>query len=313
MSEQPSAPDSDDPLKPALTPDNVWSSHRLRRRQKAARRQDAEAGADFAAAPARRFSWLSVAAGGAGLVLVAALLTALAVQFLTKPKKPPGVSITPEAAAEQWQGATPSEVRDGFLAAKSHSDRMQWVRSPAVVEPLVSAFYSTGPGSREKVTDFLSVPLPSFDSALPALEIARYGVLTEDGGRRLISIVRTTDGAKLDFHTYSRHTSAPWPDILTGRASKAEVRIFVSPGRYHAAPFESSADWLPVVGGSPDVGADLLLYVRRGTPECAAIEAALPAAPQRVTISIAPAQESWKQRQFQITDFHAMEWLGRQD
>lgn len=313
MSEQPSAPDADDPLKPALTPDNVWSSRRLRRRRKAARKQDAAASAEFAAIPPRRFSYLSVAAGGAGLVLVAALLTALAVQFLKKPKKAPGASITPETATEQWRGATPSEVRDGFLAAKTHGERMDWMRSPALVDPLVSAFYSTGPGSREKLTDFISVPLPSFDAALPALEIARYGVLMEDGGKRLLSIVRTPDGAKLDFHTYSRHTSVPWPDLLAGRAPGGEVRIFVSPGRYHAAPFDSSADWLPVAGGSPDVGADLLLYVRRGTPECAAIEGALPAAPQRVTISIAPVLESWRQRQFQITAFHAMEWLGRQE
>jgi hypothetical protein len=313
MSESPSPPDSDDPLKPALTPDNVWSSRRLRRRRKAARKEDAKAGADFAEPPARRFSCLSVAAGGAGLIMVAALLTALAVQFLKSPKKAPAVSITPEAATEQWQGATPSEVRDGFLAAKSHADRMRWVRSPALVEPLVSAFYSTAPGSREKVTDFVSVPLPPFDTALPALEIARYGVLMEDGGKRLLSIVRTPDGAKLDFHTYSRHTSVPWPDILEGRAAGAEVRVFVSPGQYHAAPFDSSSDWLPVAGGSPDVGADLLLYVRRGTPECAAIEAALPAAPQRVTVSIAPVQDSWRRRQFQITSFHAMEWLGRQE
>jgi hypothetical protein len=70
-----------------------------------------------------------------------------------------------------------------------------------------------------------------------------------------------------------------------------------------------------VIGLCPDVPNDLLLYVRRGTPECAAVEAALQTGalqgqPQRVTVTIAPQQDGWQRRQFQITVFHHTEWYG---
>ncbi len=296
-----------EPGQRALEPDNIWSSRRLRRRARADRREKSQAAAEFGSRRTRRHQGLATMLLG-GLVFMA--LAGVVVAYLLK--KPAAVSVAASASApqDQWRGSLPGETAEAFLAATTHQERMRWVRSPTLVEPLVAAFYATGPGSRETFSLRASLPLPPLGAELPAQEVARYGVLMADTSKRLLSIVATPDGARVDFHAYSRHTSAPWPDILEGRAASAEVRIFVSPGSYHVAPFENPAEWLPLLGGCPDVASDLLLYVRRGTPECAALEAAILKAPQRVTLTLAPVAESWRQRQFQVTAFHHEEWSG---
>ena len=205
-----------DPRDPALAPDNIWSSRRLRRRHDAARKEEKEAVREYTATP-RRFAILSTLTGGAGFVILAATLTALVWYFLRKPDKAVAASAGTDPG-EKWQGAVPSEALDGFLNATTHAERMRWVRSPELVEPLVAAFYTTGPGSREKVSLTASLPLVGSDSdQQPAQEIARYGVLMEDNSKRLLSIVATPVGARVDFHSYSRHSSAHWPDLSSSR------------------------------------------------------------------------------------------------
>ena len=312
MSKDPRPPA--DPRDPALAPDNIWSSRRLRRRHDAARKAEKAAATEYTASP-RRFAMLSTLTGGAGMVILATTLTALVWYFLRKPDKAAAAGAGTEPG-EKWQGAVPGEALDGFIKATTHAERMRWVRSPELVEPLVTAFYTTGPGSREKVSLTASIPPPALDPGQPAYEIARYAVLMEDNSKRLVSIVTTPDGARVDFHAYSRHASVPWPNLLEGRAPGAVVRLFISSGRFHAVPFASETDWLALTGVCPDVPADLLLYARRGTPECAALEAILTdplnTVAQRVTLTIGPVQESWRQHMFQVTAFHAREWLGRQ-
>lgn len=314
MSNDPT-PEPPEPGQRILQPDNVWSSRRLRHQRGKAKRAARKAREEFPTGKPRRGGLLTLLLVGLCIVVLAAVLTALVSQFMQQPEKAP-VAVLGTDPAEKWQGGVPSEARDGFLNATSPEERLRWVRSPELVAPLIAAFYATGPGSREKINLTAALPLAELDPGQPAHEIARYGVLMEDTSKRLLSIVSTPRGAKVDFHTYSRHSTSPWPDILEGRATSAEVRLFIGPGKRHVAPFESDTAWLPVAGLSPDVPADLLLYARRDTPEALALLALLQAPPTtnplRVTLTIAPVEESWRQRLFQITAFHAREWLGRQ-
>lgn len=295
------------PRPPSFEPDNLWSARRKRRQAQQQRTAQAEAAAEFDAPPPRpRLNVLIVVPVAAVLTILAG---ALAVYLMRKPA-PPTAAAAGAAPVESWQGSLPEETATGFLTATTHAERMRWVRSPEQVEPLVAAFFKDGPGSREVFAERASLDLPPLTPGQPTHEIARYAVAMTDARKRLLSLVATPQGTRVDFHTYSRHTSAPWPDILEGRAASAEVRLFVAPGRYHAGAFASSDDWLPVTGLCPDVPADLLLYVRRGTPEFYAVEIALRRAPQRVTLTIAPVEESWRERQFQITGFLHEEWYG---
>lgn len=295
--------------RPALPPDNIWSQRRLRRRNRAQAREKAAATREFGVSKPRQSNW---AAGIAGTIVLAGILTAVAWYLLRK--RPTAAAVAGEvntAASEEWRGSLPEETADAFLAATNHGERMRWVRSPELVEPWVKAFFESGAGSRETFSLKAALPLPPLGAKLPAHEVARYAVLMADNSKRLLSLVETPDGARVDYEVYSRHTSAPWPEILNGQAKSAEVRLFVSPGNYLSGAFASAAEWLPATGLSPDVAADVLLYARRGTPECAALESAILTSPQRVTLTIAPIGDSWQQRQYQITAFHSLEWLGR--
>lgn len=298
--------------RPAYAPESLLSARRKRRRERELLAAESEAAAEFGTSQSRGRMHPLVLLPGAVILITLAVAVIVIVQ--RKPSPSPAAAGT-EDLPEKWTGSLPAETADAFLKATTHAERMRWVRSPQLVEPLVAAFFRDGPGSRETYSTHASLPLPVPVAGQPVHEVARYAVMMADTGKRLLSILSTPEGARIDFHTYSRHTSVPWPDLLEGRAERAEVRVFVATGSFHAAPFENTAEWLPVLGLCPDVPNDLLLYVRRGTPECAAVEAVLSegarqSLPQRATVTLAPLQDSWQRRQFQITAFHHTEWYG---
>ena len=290
-----------------MEPTNIWSSRNFRRRVAAGKLNEAQDVAEFG----RRHRGRQGAMIALTALPVLVILGGLVAYFIKKPGAAAAASkesVIAEAASEKWKGAVPRVVVDNFLGATTLEERLRWVYSPETVRPLVAAFYTTGPGSREKLMDTTSLPPLPLGTVQAVNEVARFGVIFDDVSKRLLSIVETPQGAKVDFHSYSRHTSVPWPDILEGRVASAEVRVFIFPDNYHGAPFASEADWLSVKGINPDLPADLTLYARTGTPEAAAMTAALATAPQRVTITISPVGESWRQRLFQVTLFHAKEW-----
>jgi hypothetical protein len=232
--------DSPGPEKrPVFAPESLWSvrrKHRIEREKLAA---ESEAGSEFGTSPSRGRMHPLVLLPGAVILITLAVAVFVIVQ--RKPSPAPAAAGIVDLP-EKWTGSLPAETADAFLKATTHAERMRWVRSPQQVEPLVAAFFSDGPGSRETYSTHASLPLPVTVAGQPVHEVARYAVMMSDTSKRLLSIVATPEGARVDFHTYSRHTSVPWPDLLEGRAERAEVRVFLSTGKYHAAPFENAAD-----------------------------------------------------------------------
>lgn len=220
----------------------------------------------------------------------------------------PASPVTAPAAAlpDAW------ELAAAFLAADTHEKRLRYIRHPAHAGPLMETFFRTGPGSREQVKKQLPMSDPTLGQALlnrPFSMHTRYGVEMSDGRLRLLCTVEEEGDLKVDFLAYARHCSAAWPDIIEGKASAANVRVFLAQGSNYSGPFADQSTWQAMTATTPDCPETLHFYLRRGTPTArATLKELHPASPRRF-VAIQPHGESWRTRQFEITALLSPDWL----
>jgi hypothetical protein len=213
------------------------------------------------------------------------------------------------ASAKDWRGALPIEAAEGFTRATTVEERLIWVRDPARVEPLMRAFFSGGPGARETVAALV----PEGAVQRGDLHYERFRADLGGGRSRLACVVLTEDGGKVDFESYARHGSVPWDDLLGGRVAAAdEVRLFVDGGDYYNFDFSDDGQWRSFVARTPDLGEDLHVYARRGSPVEATLNELTASGPAPVTLAVRSVDRSHERRLFEVTRVLAPAWVVEQ-
>ncbi len=208
------------------------------------------------------------------------------------------------APVEKWHGPVPSVVADRFIAAKTHEERLQWVRNPAEVDAAMKAFFQSGPGARERI-DGLH-PLASASSG--DLLFESYNVQITGGPCRLLTVSIDPQGAKVDFECYARLGTVPWKDLLSGKVAEAdEVRVILQQGGYFLHEFDDEGKWRHFKATSPDLEQTLDFYLDREHP--AARDLAEQGRAFRATLSVRAANGSEKHRQFEITAVKSLDWV----
>lgn len=211
----------------------------------------------------------------------------------------------PAASPAEWSGPHPSEVVERFVAAKTHEERLKWVRQPDKIGPAMEAFFRDGAGAREKVLG--TQPLEVSDHGAVLYE--DYLVQLEGGGVRLASVSVDPAGAKVDFPAYARLCSESWEDLLASSVMEAEeMRVVLSEGGYFLHAFPDEMKWRNFKASTPDLPEGIDLYSERGT-EIDRQLADLGEDIDRVTVSISAVGDSAKYRQFQITGIKAIGWV----
>lgn len=209
-------------------------------------------------------------------------------------------------SAKDWKGALPIEAAEGFTRAATVEERLKWVRDPERVEPLARAFFSTGPGARETVSEL--VPMVAVQRG--DLHYERYRADLVGGRNRLVCVVLTDKGGKVDFESYARHGSVPWDDLLSGRVAAAdEVRLFVSRGEYYNFGFSDDGQWSNFVARTPDLDVDLQVYALRGSPEETTLNQLTANGPAPVTLAVRSVDQSHKRNQLEVTRVLAPAWV----
>jgi hypothetical protein len=118
---------------------------------------------------------------------------------------------------------------------------------------------------------------------------------------------------------YARFCSASWDDLLSGEASSAEVRVFVSPGDYHNVPFENEEKWICFRLMSPDLPerADIFAYTETGSVREQELKRLVMSAAefrQHMTLKIEGHVAAGEKRLFKITRVLAVGWVrGEKD
>ena len=71
-----------------------------------------------------------------------------------------------------------------------------------------------------------------------------FSVKLMNGNYRLLNILETEQGLKVDWDSYARYCSSSWEDLYSGKVTEAEVRVFVQPADHSVEPFDDAGKWM---------------------------------------------------------------------
>lgn len=206
---------------------------------------------------------------------------------------------------EKWHGPLPKDVAEQFTAAKSVEERLQFVRDPESIEPLLRDFYDRGPGAQEKVVELNSLGGNTNETSV----FNRYEVRLSDGSNRYLYVVLKDHRAYVDFKAYSRYCSASWADLLDGAKREAEeVRVGIKVDRLFVGEFADEKKWLCFTARTPDCDECLYFYADKDSEAAKHLAALIEDKLLSVTVAIRARSDSHKRKQFEITRYHASSW-----
>lgn len=242
----------------------------------------------------------------AGLVFVAGLLVYLAIGAFTDKSEKSDDASSQANADDKWQGPLPAQVAENFTLATTHEQRLKWVRDPERVSAMMMAFFAEGAGAKEKILGI--TPMGSATSG--KFTLVRFQTRLDNERQRLLAVVLTDEGAKVDFECYARHGSVTWPDLLTGVAKEAsEVRVFLARGTFYLHEFADEKQWNCFRVTTPDSEAPMHVYAARGSATDTALSELSVDRDLRVTLALRAVGDSFQNGQFEITQLVTAGWV----
>lgn len=211
------------------------------------------------------------------------------------------------AAVDELQDALENAeaVARMFLAETRPETRLQWARNPDEVKSHWLDYPDEAriaPGRIEKVLghqDDGDRAVTAFVVALPA------------GGIRLLEVVRTPCGPKVDWDAYARYGTATWQDLVAGEATRAVVRVFCEPATERPAPFDDPRQWTCFRLSGPDLPQTLLGFAKVGHVREAMMKQVVLGTPnfrQRFVLEVTRHQGA-DEPLFEITRCLAVGWI----
>lgn len=208
--------------------------------------------------------------------------------------------------ASDWKGELPVQVVDHFVNASSLQDRLKWVRNPESVRDALREYYEAGPGAIEKVKEVK--PMSSLVSGTVAYD--RFMICMDSGQDRMLGVILTPEGAKVDFLSYIGWCSVPWKNLLKGEADTVgEARVTISVGNYYAEPFQDDTTWKHYVTSIAGEDESLDLYVHRSSRDGVILASLTASGPARVTVSLTRSDVPTRKAKYRITRLLAAEWV----
>ncbi|MBU6171178.1 MAG: hypothetical protein KGQ87_06775 [Verrucomicrobia bacterium] len=205
-----------------------------------------------------------------------------------------------------WDGPQPSEVADRFLTARTHEERLRWIRRPEQVGPIMKKFFAEGAGKDEKVIN--SKIIASSDDGNFITD--RFELTMNDGLPRMLCIVHCDGRALVDFESYARCGSATWDEILSGKVNKAErMRVFISNNYYYNFSFTDETKWISFLAKTPESPNSIHLYGSSDNQAFLDLKKSIGTGTMTCTISIEATSEGTPHRQFILSELTAKDWV----
>lgn len=237
-----------------------------------------------------------------GVVVLLCLAAVLGMQFIGKPDKQT-VGAKAEPALEIDHSILPGQIARRFVESTSPEERMKWIRDPrgttTAADPLL----------RERIIKPLR---PVGTREVDGVSLVAFVAKMESGGHRLICTVDSETGPRVDWDCFTRRCSADWQDILTGKASAAEIRVFAMRTNYYAFGFADESRWVCYQLHSPDIDHNIYGYAKRGSELEAQLTDYVAKARRpgvRTFLRISARDDSFEQHQFAIDRVIALGWV----
>ncbi|MEM7144737.1 MAG: hypothetical protein AAF591_06355 [Verrucomicrobiota bacterium] len=157
----------------------------------------------------------------------------------------------------------PADAVQGFLEAETVEERLAWTRRAERVSGLMNG---------ESVSsDAVALPIDvqgvNFMGRVLADKKAYFNfhVVLGDGGSRLLAVVPTEAGPRVDWEVFARYQPMGWERIL-GEGTGEEgvpVRVFVSASDYYNYGYGDEEEWSCYELNSPDLEERMFVYAER--------------------------------------------------
>lgn len=275
----------------------------LKRTQRRRQRGNPEAGWGSASGQGAKSwnIWLMLG----GLLLLAS--AGIGVWFMAGDDKREIMQARPEAADEVRDGLETAEsVARAFLAESDPAKRLQWVRNAEEVESRLGEFPEealAGVGRIEKVLGHQG------DGGLP---VTAFVVELPSGNVRLLEVVGTPGGPRVDWDAYARYGTASWEKLWSGEVQRAVVRVFCQPATERPMPFEDQRKWTSFRLSGSDLPQAALGFAQAGSVREERMKRVVLATPnyrQRFTLEIL-RHEGKDEPLFEITRCLAVGWIA---
>lgn len=240
---------------------------------------------------------ITLAAVGLGVLL--AVAWALAVTRGSQRSYDPAARVAGDEIRAGLESA--EEVARAFLSEKDPEKRLRWVRDAEAVRGRLGEYQNAArsePGEIDQVIGHHETAT-AFAVTLPSGEV------------RLLEVVETPEGLKVDWDAYARFGTASWEDLWSGKAQRAVVRVFCEPSTEAPEPFQDREKWTGFRLTSPDLPQVALGFSETGTVRGAMMKKVVLGSPkyrQRFVLEVV-RHEGQDEPLFEITECRAVGWI----
>lgn len=249
-------------------------------------------------------SWVVWMMGGFLLILTGGGLTAW---FLRSMEDRPIAKAAPMADGDAMrEGLEASEaVARAFLQETDPAKRLQWVRNAEEVKQRIGEYPDEARSAEGNIEKTLGHQVDGGRS------VTGFVVEFPTGNLRLLEVVGTPDGPRVDWDAYARHCSASWDDLWSGEVKRAVVRVFCEPSTERPEPFEDQGKWTCFRMSGPELPRAALGFAAVGSVREAKMKQVVLGTPkyrQRFALEIV-RHEGEDEPLFEITRCLAVGWI----
>lgn len=200
---------------------------------------------------------------------------------------------------------TAETVAQAFLKEADPTKRLKWVLNAEEVGSRLAEYPEE---ARAGVGDIQKMLGHQGDGAVPVTAVV---VVFPTGNLRLLEVIGTPDGPRVDWDAYARYNTASWEDLLSGKSETAVVRVFCAPSSERPEPFGDQGKWTSFRLSSPELPQTTLGFAEVGSVRDKLMKQVILGTPdyrQRFVLEIV-RHEGKEEPLFEITRCMAVGWI----
>ena len=148
---------------------------------------------------------------------------------------------------------------------------------------------------------------------LGGIMAARFVAEFADTTSRLICVIATEDGLRVDWDCYARFNAKAIPMLLQGKTKSAELRVFAKKSDYYNFTYRDDKRWTAFELVCPDSDDIIYAYSLRNTTTGKLLDSAFSSAGSQksvqLTLQLSADQDAHQRKQFRIDRIYAFGWV----
>ncbi|MEJ6635515.1 MAG: hypothetical protein QNL77_07345 [Akkermansiaceae bacterium] len=199
----------------------------------------------------------------------------------------------------------PLTVAKNFALSDSVRERLKWASKPEEITSRLPEYSEQALELPASSIRYLS------QITLKSLIYETFVAEFADGSQRLLCVIGTPSGPKVDWDAYARYGNASWESILKGEVEGATVRVMPTPSTYYTGRFSDRDKWSAYALESPDIEIPVYGYLPKGSQLDKSLRNRVRAGAKRAVLSLKFTKETIYGRQAEITEIKTSGWVEK--